>query len=819
MLPVEPAAAAWPPAPTDLFDALARNDVPAFQQLLEEVEVDQASRDAQGNTPLHAAVQSGNVQLVSAFVHSRHGRNAGVLHALDARGVSALWSAAHHGHGDMVALLKEAGADINARGKQGETPLTDAVTSHRLEMVMALIAAGADVNACNDVAPQHADEGAQNTPLMLAMRVGKLDVVAALIAAQADVNACNDILDTPLTFARFYDVQAANADEMSAAMLALMAAGANPMVRHFTGFEDTALAHLAARCTRLNAVLTGADAGTGAAAHGRLLALVQAAESGDLARVNALLAGGVQVNARVEKGATALSSAACFGHEKIVRALIDAGADVNVTDGFGQSPLMLAARKSQPGAELAHLGVVNALIAAGANVNARDSDGSTALMLDGVLCRWSTHITIALVKAGVNVDARSYRGETALLGALRLGVPGLASLLMQLGADINLPCHRGWNALMYVVKKAMWNGPAPLINAAADVHARNNRGQTALFIAGIFRREAAVAALVQGGAEVDAVDHRGVTPLMAAAEGGSLGTAAALVQAGASVQAVDKTGATVLMHAARHGRQDIMALLLGRIVDGARARLSADVWPAPGRDARLARDAGSMAAKAAVNARDFAGNTVLMHAAGAENAAWNSLGLLLAAGADVNAQNDAGLTPLMILVRHRDPSAAIRLLEWGGNHLQAVDARKMSALMHAAAQGRKEVLLRLLQAGAHLDILDDYPYIDARDAQGLTPLMHATLNGHLSVATALLDSHADINARDLKGATALMYAAKAGRLGLVTALLGRNAEINAEDGHSHTALLHAALRGHEAVVKALEARGALAYVVKPIERR
>lgn len=785
-----------PPTTSDLFNAIGDGDVPAFAAALESLDIDPSIRDSSGNTPLHAAVQSGNAGMVTAFVQSRHGRNAGMVHARDAHGETAVWNAARNGQVAMLAPLVAAGAQINGRGKQGETPLTAAVLSNRLDMVQALIAAGADVDADNDV--PHPDRSTHNTPLMLAMRVANPDVVRALIAAGADVNAYNDNLDTPLTFVQGHEVGLSAAGEMADALLAVMNAGASLMVRHHEGFDDTALAYLAVQFPRLSTPLLAAQEHSDAAAYQRLTAFVDAAEGGDLAQVRTLLGGVADIDARVASGATALTGAARYGNPEVVLALLGAGANPDAADGFGRTPLMLAARNSHPGLQSEQ--VLQALLKARADITACDRSGNTVLMPDSVFSRLHMHAALALLQAGVNINARNYRGETALLGALRVGASGLATWLLQWRADINLPCHRGSTALMRVVKRQ--EDLTPWINARADVNARNHRGQTALFIAGTFQHAPAVAVLVAGGADINAEDHNGETPLMAAAYAGCLETATAMLRARAFIHASDKAGVTVLMHAVRHGRGDFIHLLLTHIAQQAVSRLPRHL--STGNGLVLAHDAGPLAVQAAVNARDFLNNTALLHAARIKDGAWPVVALLLDAGADVNAQNAAGMTALMFLV-HGNPEAALLLLARGGIVIEKVDARGSTALMHAAPYGSPDLLAALIQAGAHVDILNGYAYINAKDVRGATALMHAATHGNHLAVRLLLDQDADINARDKRGATALIHAAISGHLPVVLELLERNPDVHIEDENLHTAVLHAALRQHEHVVAALEA--------------
>ncbi len=86
-----------------------------------------------------------------------------------------------------------------------------------------------------------------------------------------------------------------------------------------------------------------------------------AAKTGDLAKITALLKAGTAVNAKTEYGATALSFAAAKGHLDVVHKLIEAKADVNVRDRFYKvTPLIWATMNG-------HDQVIKALLDAGAN--------------------------------------------------------------------------------------------------------------------------------------------------------------------------------------------------------------------------------------------------------------------------------------------------------------------------------------------------------------------------------------------------------------------------------------------------------------------
>ena len=99
-----------------------------------------------------------------------------------------------------------------------------------------------------------------------------------------------------------------------------------------------------------------------------------AAGHGHEAVVRALIQAGAHVNMAIDEGVTPLSIAAHQGHETIVRVLIEASADVNKAANDGATPLYMAAHQG-------HEAVVRALIEASADVNKARDDGATPLFV------------------------------------------------------------------------------------------------------------------------------------------------------------------------------------------------------------------------------------------------------------------------------------------------------------------------------------------------------------------------------------------------------------------------------------------------------
>ena len=124
-----------------------------------------------------------------------------------------------------------------------------------------------------------------------------------------------------------------------------------------------------------------------------------------------------------------------------IRVLISEGADVNVRNSGGWTPLMFAAHYSRP--EIAEL-----LIEKGAELEARSDDGLSPLML---AAKESSTLEIVqlLVEKGAELEARGPFGKTPLMFAVRSSKPKIVKLLIEKGADVNAVDERGDTPLMW----------------------------------------------------------------------------------------------------------------------------------------------------------------------------------------------------------------------------------------------------------------------------------------------------------------------------------------------------------------------------------
>lgn len=97
---------------------------------------------------------------------------------------------------------------------------------------------------------------------------------------------------------------------------------------------------------------------------------------------------------------------------------------------------------------------------------------------------------------------------------------------------------------------------------------------------------------------------------------------------------------------------------------------------------------------------------------------------------------------------------------------------------------------------------------NARDRNGMTPLVQAAIVDSADAVLLLLEEGADVNAKANDGMTALFWAASSGYTNIVRTLLKKGADVNGKNNSGWTALMSATNLGHEETVRALLEKGA-----------
>jgi len=151
-----------------------------------------------------------------------------------------------------------------------------------------------------------------------------------------------------------------------------------------------------------------------------------------------------------------------------------------------------------------------------------------------------------------------------------------------------------------------------------------------------------------------------------------------------------------------------------------------------------------------------------MIALAARGASLQTLRVLIAAGADVNARTPVNETPLMLAAYFREEGAsstdrhdeAVRILLDAGAQLEN-DAYNYTPLAYAAYNDRQRAMRYLIERGAQVDS-DSFNRVTYTN----TPLMMASIQGHREAVRTLLRAGADPLVRVQGGNTAREFAVK-----------------------------------------------------------
>ena len=374
-----------------------------------------------------------------------------------------------------------------------------------------------------------------------------------------------------------------------------------------------------------------------------------------------------------------------------------------------------------------------------------------------------------LLEHGANVDARGRTGMTALLEVFsqpHRSLVDIVTLLLKHGADVNFHHRYAASALHLAESHGELEVAHILLKYKADFNSRDINGNTPLHILsgrrpGRYKEDDILdhaKLLLKYGADMNSQDNRNQTPLHVAMRKESFALARILIEHGANAQAEDDYGTTPLhiLSASRiHDNHalDLVRLLLGRgaevnrLVKDKQTPLHLAMRSNWFKLAQILLDHGADA-----NAEDIYGWTPLLLLSATQirdDKALDLVRLLLEHGAELDKRNNDGQTPLQLAMM-ADWIQLTRILLDHGADVRTENKHGRTLLHLLAASWAHEsdaldLIWPLLEHGA----------VNRRDQDNQTPLLLAMGRGCFKLAWILLERGADANAEDNNGKTPL----------------------------------------------------------------
>lgn len=383
----------------------------------------------------------------------------------------------------------------------------------------------------------------------------------------------------------------------------------------------------------------------------------------------------IDINQQTEEADAPLLLACALNKADAALALIEAGANIDISSHNGNTPLHLACYNDNQT-------LTSALVKKNAKLNCKNNAKLTPLYI-ACCAKQSTACALTLIEHGADIETKDEKGHTPLYAGCYLNNTKLVEALLKKGADmyayskngfcpLHLACcrHNATLIELFCKKKDVdfnksMQGITPLsllattsakkenvralramINAGAKVNERSMNGATALFTASIENRTAFIKVLLQAKADPNLSNIKGVLPLSFAIENNNTQAALELLKAGATVN-------THLLSLAAKKHQNeplIKALIKNTDVNG------------QDNDGRTA-----------LHAACVYNNTVAIHA-------------LLEAKANINAEDKEGLTPLAMAIKFSSPGAMLLLTKNNayaeGKKITFAHASKMAKILN-----------------------------------------------------------------------------------------------------------------------------------------
>jgi ankyrin repeat protein len=546
-----------------------------------------------------------------------------------------------------------------------------------------------------------------------------------------------------------------------------------------------------------------------------------------------------------KEGRTILHLAALAGDPSATAAILRAGAEVNLRDKAGKTPLDLAFTNTRTknyaetveklilegGTSGSPLYVYIAPAVKSSNYDIRQADGIAPLHYTAQ--EGHTGYVQYLLDKRADINVKNASGTTPLHEAARSGNIEIMKILIGRGANVNLQDAKGNSVMHLAIPPEVHLEALNLLLAhGATPNLRDEHGDSPLhIIITLNRKTDTLQTLLKSGADVNIHNVEGKTPLYLAVQGNRAAYIPSLIQYKSDIFAVDNEGITPFERALRDRRATLPALITEETVIQNDSMGNTILLVATLNRADPQTIGMILEKKALVNARNKEGDTSL-HVAVRLNSVENGR-LLLARGADIFAPNAKGETPIYLtFFPGKDYPPGVREWMLTSGTPEARDGLGNTVLHYAAHWRLDSYIPLIVQNGANTEAANatgETPLFVAvkansastvqalinagastanRDALGSTVLHVAVRWNAPRAAEALIIAGADLNAHAMNTKTPLHDAVRLGISDVETLLIRYGAEPEVRDGEGNTPLMEAVAMGYTAAIERLTDAGA-----------
>ena len=741
-----------------------------FEATLNEETIEAKDRD--GQTLLHISAKNNDIEAVSLLI-----KKGAKIDSLDAEGKTPLLVALERRNVEVAKLLASNSADLFKKDNFGSSPFFYAREVGLLS------------NILNSKTINQKDENGK-TPLHYAVEDYDVLLVKQILTLGVPPIGIKEDGSNLLTIAY------RSPSKIEAAKIAslLLLAGVEPLYGDFKEFEQSVIKR-----------------NYGARFTDGMTALHVVASKGYLGFVKHLIEQGCPVNAKNIANSTALHEAVRKGNTSCVSVLLSNGADPTITDSFGNTPLHIVMPKSSRleifnlllskgtnpnikdsyGETPLHIAtrlkynieIVKLLVAKGINIEEKNKRGESALFI--AVQAEQTELVQYLASLGANIHSMNTEGETPFIVSFSKNFATFTSLLN------NKNTYSKDNAGESVLHIAVRNNTKKeivqyILEKSNLINTINNVGDSPLHIAVGFDNEVLGSALIEKNADIFILNDKGFSPLTLAIElGGKRGLWFFNKK---TLTVKDENGNTALHIASQKGYASVIKDMVnnGADINATNNNNETPLFSAlKGDSYHVIKVLLAFAENQImyISKRDFLGNSPL-HICVKEKA-YNSAKLLLSTAngntAFVNLPNQSGNTALHEAANFGDASFIKLFLAYNAD-INAQDNAGKSPLSRAILSSRIEAARLLLLSGSSPVQQDMY---------GITPLHEAITmaqniydkNVQLQIVKMIRQAGGNPMARDSQGKTPFSMALEKD-ISLIDAVLGNDKFLSDSDGHT-----------------------------------